>query len=136
MVIFSHAKASACSHPRRAASRCPEGLAAGLGPCGGDIWETAGPPAPAFGARPTTRGRGQTETPQAKSKAKIRWRAPIVRLSELPGDREIVAYCRGPYCILAVEAVEMLQARGFRAVRLDMGVVDWRARGFEVVVGG
>jgi rhodanese-related sulfurtransferase len=54
------------------------------------------------------------------------------RLMELPKDREIVAYCRGPYCVLAVEAVRRLRARGFRAVRLEAGVVDWRARGLPV----
>lgn len=43
------------------------------------------------------------------------------RLAELPRDRRIVAYCRGPHCILAARAVEMLQARGFQAVRLDGG---------------
>lgn len=57
------------------------------------------------------------------------------RLSELPHDREIVAYCRGPYCVLAVEAVDMLRARGFSAFRLDDGVRDWQARGFPVAVG-
>jgi len=54
------------------------------------------------------------------------------RLERLPADREIVAYCRGPYCMLAVEAVERLRARGFKAMRLDESVSDWRARGFEV----
>jgi rhodanese-related sulfurtransferase len=57
------------------------------------------------------------------------------RLSELPHDREIVAYCRGPYCVLAVEAVEMLRSRGFTAFRLEDGVQDWQARGFPVAVG-
>ncbi len=55
-----------------------------------------------------------------------------VRLGELPKDREIVAYCRGPYCVMAVEAVELLRKRGFRAHRMEQGVVDWRARGFRV----
>jgi len=54
------------------------------------------------------------------------------RLAELPRDRDVVAYCRGPYCVLAVEAVRLLRARGFRAVRLEDGVPDWRARGFDV----
>jgi len=54
------------------------------------------------------------------------------RLVELPRDREVVAYCRGPYCVLAVEAVRLLRARGFRASRLADGVVDWRALGFHV----
>ncbi len=57
------------------------------------------------------------------------------RLGELPHDREIVAYCRGPYCVLAVEAVDMLTARGFMAFRLEDGVRDWQARGFAVAVG-
>jgi rhodanese-related sulfurtransferase len=54
------------------------------------------------------------------------------RLAELPRDREVVAYCRGPYCVLAVEAVRLLREHGFRAVRLEDGVSDWRARGFDV----
>jgi len=57
------------------------------------------------------------------------------RLSDLPRDREIVAYCRGPYCVLAVEAVEMLRAHGFQAWRLEQSVQDWRAEGFPVVAG-
>lgn len=57
------------------------------------------------------------------------------RLADLPRDREIVAYCRGPYCVLAVEAVGRLRARGFRALRLEDGIPDWRARGLPVVVG-
>jgi len=54
------------------------------------------------------------------------------RLTELPLDREIVAYCRGPYCMLALEAVEMLKARGFKAFRLEDGVQDWSARGYPI----
>jgi rhodanese-related sulfurtransferase len=54
------------------------------------------------------------------------------RLSELPRNREIAAYCRGPYCVMAVEAVEFLRGKGFRAHRLEHGVVDWRARGWRV----
>jgi rhodanese-related sulfurtransferase len=57
------------------------------------------------------------------------------RLSELPRDKDIVAYCRGPYCVLAIQAVEMLREKGFRAVRLEEGVQDWRAMGFPVAVG-
>jgi rhodanese-related sulfurtransferase/DNA-binding transcriptional ArsR family regulator len=51
------------------------------------------------------------------------------RLSELPKDREVVAYCRGPYCVLAVRAVELLRAMGFQATRLEDGVLDLRLRG-------
>lgn len=57
------------------------------------------------------------------------------RLGELPRDREVVAYCRGPYCVLAVKAVEALRAHGFMALRLQQGVPDWRARGLDVAVG-
>ncbi|MBM4367901.1 MAG: metalloregulator ArsR/SmtB family transcription factor [Deltaproteobacteria bacterium] len=56
------------------------------------------------------------------------------RLAELPRDREVVAYCRGPYCVMAVEAVELLRSRGFRAIRMEEGVPDWRARGLPVEV--
>jgi len=57
------------------------------------------------------------------------------RISELPRDKEIVAYCRGPYCVLAIQAVEILRKKGFRVVRLEEGVQDWRAMGFPVAVG-
>jgi len=57
------------------------------------------------------------------------------RLAQLPRNREIVAYCRGPYCVMALEAVDILRAHGFKAVRLAEGVPDWRARGFRVAVG-
>jgi len=54
------------------------------------------------------------------------------RLSTLPKRREVVAYCRGPYCVLAVEAVKQLRAKGFKAVRLEDGVLDWAAHGLPV----
>lgn len=57
------------------------------------------------------------------------------RMKDLPKDREIVAYCRGPYCVMAVEAVARLRQQGFRAVRLEMGVVDWQAEGLPVEQG-
>jgi rhodanese-related sulfurtransferase len=57
------------------------------------------------------------------------------RLSELPRDRAVVAYCRGPYCVLALEAVELLRRHGFQALRLSEGVPDWRERGLEVARG-
>lgn len=50
-------------------------------------------------------------------------------------DREIVAYCRGPYCVLAPEAVKLLRARGYRAIALDDGVSEWRAGGLPVAAG-
>ncbi len=57
------------------------------------------------------------------------------RLSELPRDQEIVAYCRGPYCILAIQAVEVLRGKGFHAVRLEEGIQDWGIMGLPVAVG-
>jgi rhodanese-related sulfurtransferase/DNA-binding transcriptional ArsR family regulator len=54
------------------------------------------------------------------------------RLSEIPKGREVVAYCRGSYCVMAVEAVELLRKKGFRAHRMEQGVVDWRARGWRL----
>jgi rhodanese-related sulfurtransferase len=57
------------------------------------------------------------------------------QLGGLPRGREIVAYCRGPYCVLAPEAVKVLRARGYRAVALDDGVAEWRAQGFPVAAG-
>ncbi len=57
------------------------------------------------------------------------------RLKTLPRSREIVAYCRGPYCVLAVQAVEVLRSHGLRAVRLEDGVAEWRARGLSVTTG-
>lgn len=54
------------------------------------------------------------------------------RLAELPPDREVVAYCRGPYCVLSFEAVAALRARGFRARRLEEGYPEWRAAGLPV----
>ena len=54
------------------------------------------------------------------------------RVHELPRRREVVAYCRGPYCVLAVEAVELLRQRGYRARRLVESVPAWRARGYSV----
>jgi rhodanese-related sulfurtransferase/DNA-binding transcriptional ArsR family regulator len=51
------------------------------------------------------------------------------RLDELPADTEVVAYCRGPYCVFAHDAVRLLRAHGRRARRLDDGVVEWRLAG-------
>jgi rhodanese-related sulfurtransferase len=56
------------------------------------------------------------------------------RLAELPRDQEIVAYCRGPYCVFADEAVTLLRSHGFVARRLDMGVPEWRRLGLPVLL--
>lgn len=50
------------------------------------------------------------------------------RLATLPSEPEVIAYCRGPYCVLAVEAVRQLRATGRRARRLEEGVREWSAR--------
>lgn len=58
------------------------------------------------------------------------------RIKEIPRSREIVAYCRGPYCVLAVQAVEMLRKAGLKAHRLLEGFPDWRAAGLPVDAPG
>jgi rhodanese-related sulfurtransferase len=57
------------------------------------------------------------------------------RLAELSRNKTIVAYCRGPYCVLASEAVQLLRGQGFDATRLEDSVDDWRARGLPIVAG-
>jgi len=54
------------------------------------------------------------------------------RLPELPKRKEIVAYCRGPYCVFAVTAIELLRQRGYSARRLIESIPGWRARGYPV----
>ena len=62
----------------------------------------------------------------------------IVRIEataeEAARKREIVAYCRGPYCVMATEAVELLRGKGYRATRIDLGVPEWRKMGFPIEV--
>ena len=57
------------------------------------------------------------------------------RLRDLPRDREIVAYCRGPYCAFAHKAIRVLQQAGFKARRLEDGLPEWKAAGLPVVGG-
>lgn len=54
------------------------------------------------------------------------------RIAEIPKDKTVVAYCRGPFCLLAGEAVSILQESGHHAVRLDDGVAEWQARGLVI----
>ena len=54
------------------------------------------------------------------------------RLGELPKSREVIAYCRGPYCVLSFEAVAALRARGYRVHRLEDGYPEWKAAGLPV----
>jgi rhodanese-related sulfurtransferase len=55
------------------------------------------------------------------------------RLAELPAGVEIVAYCRGPWCVLSFEAVAILRERGFRARRLEDGYPEWKMAGLPVI---
>lgn len=54
------------------------------------------------------------------------------RLAELPKDLPVVAYCRGPFCVMAKQAVALLRSRGYRAFHLTDGVAEWRARGLPL----
>lgn len=54
------------------------------------------------------------------------------RLDELPKDVPVVAYCRGPFCLMAKDAVELLRNKGYRAFHLTDGVAEWRARGLPI----
>jgi len=58
------------------------------------------------------------------------------RLADLPKGEKIVAYCRGPYCVLAAEAVRLLRQRGFDAVRLADGYPEWRDAGLPIEAAG
>ena len=57
------------------------------------------------------------------------------RLATLQKRRDIVAYCRGPYCVMAIDAVDLLRRKGFRAHRMEHGVPEWRAQGWRVETG-
>lgn len=54
------------------------------------------------------------------------------RLKHLPKDKPVVAYCRGPFCMMAKDAVSLLKRHGYRASRLEDGIAEWRARGLPV----
>jgi rhodanese-related sulfurtransferase len=57
------------------------------------------------------------------------------RLRDLRKRDQIVAYCRGPYCVMSLDAVDLLRRKGFRAQRLEHGVAEWRAQGWRVDTG-
>jgi rhodanese-related sulfurtransferase len=57
------------------------------------------------------------------------------RMAALPKRRDIVAYCRGPYCVMALDAVDRLRRKGFRAHRMEQGVLEWRAQGWRLETG-
>jgi len=54
------------------------------------------------------------------------------KLHQIPADQEVVAYCRGPYCLLAYEAVQVLRKKGFKARRLEDGYPEWKSAGLPV----
>ena len=54
------------------------------------------------------------------------------RLAELPKDMPVVAYCRGPFCLMAKDAVDLLRQKGYRAFHLSDGVAEWRALGLPI----
>jgi rhodanese-related sulfurtransferase len=54
------------------------------------------------------------------------------RLSELPKRKEVVAYCRGPYCLMSYDAVQLLRKKGLKARRLEAGLPEWRSAGLPV----
>lgn len=57
------------------------------------------------------------------------------KIADLAPDREIVAYCRGPLCVMSIEAVNLLNQKGYHAVRWEEGVADWVARGLAIQTG-
>ena len=57
------------------------------------------------------------------------------RLAGLPREPDIVAYCRGPYCVMALQGVDLLRAHGLPARRLEDGLPEWRLAGYPVAVG-
>jgi len=54
------------------------------------------------------------------------------RVGEIPRDKAIIVYCRGPYCIYSDEAIEILVERGLNATRLEEGVVEWQQYGYAL----
>lgn len=54
-------------------------------------------------------------------------------LKDLPKNKQVFAYCRGPYCLMATDAIRMLQSKGYKAIRLGEGVVEWQAAGLPLV---
>jgi rhodanese-related sulfurtransferase len=56
------------------------------------------------------------------------------RLGDLPPDQEVIAYCRGPYCVFSVEAVSALRSHGYRARRLEDGYPEWKIAGLPIEI--
>jgi rhodanese-related sulfurtransferase len=93
-------------------------------------WRRGPPPPGTLTPRPSPESEYRAgHIPGARS-------APLAALpalaAKLPRRRQIVAYCRGPYCVYADDAVRLLQARGLKARRLDVGLPEWRQAGLPV----
>lgn len=73
--------------------------------------------------------------PGARSVPLGRLSEDLSTVTELAEDADIVAYCRGAYCVLAHDAVRLLRAKGRRARRLEDGLLEWRTQGYPVEVG-
>ena len=90
----------------------------------------------AAGARPGRRARRPPGVEYRAGHIAGARSAPLTALESvaptLPRRREIVAYCRGPYCVYADDAVRLLRARGLKARRLDVGFPEWRRAGLPV----
>ena len=86
-----------------------------------------------FGGHVDVRPKAEYENAHLDRAASIPLEELETRLSELPRRKEIVAYCRGPYCVLAAEAVRLLRVQGIQAYRLEGSMYDWEARGWAVV---
>ena len=54
------------------------------------------------------------------------------KMEELPRDKKIIAYCRGPYCVLSARAVKLLKKSGFRVTRFEDGIYEWQEAGLPV----
>jgi rhodanese-related sulfurtransferase len=80
--------------------------------------------------------RPETEYKQGhiKNAISIPWDQLAKRLKELPKRKEVVAYCRGPFCVYADDAVALLRKEGFKAFRLDEGFPDWKVRQLPVSI--
>jgi rhodanese-related sulfurtransferase len=72
------------------------------------------------------------ETAHLPGAVSIPWNEVAHRLDELPGDKTIVAYCRGPYCVYADEALSRLAAIGRAVARLEEGVAEWQQAGYAL----
>ncbi|WP_207922583.1 rhodanese-like domain-containing protein [Micromonospora sp. KC606] len=75
---------------------------------------------------PSLTGRSQLANEATRGRGSIPLEQLPHRLAELPGDVEVVAYCRGAYCVLSHDAVRLLTASGRRAARLVDGMLEWR----------